>query len=110
MDVYENRRLNLKAEIGHDRGAIKSYADAHDLNESYLSQIINKHRRLGEKAARHLERKAGLEPFFLDADPAEHGKTDPIRGIRTALDSAEWLDSSIKEGILRTLESLRPKK
>lgn len=38
----------------------KDFAVKHDLDASYLSQILNGHRNLGEKAARTLETKIGL--------------------------------------------------
>ncbi|AZF48587.1 Transposase [Pseudomonas sp. R2-7-07] len=40
-------------------------ADQHDLDASYLSQILNGHRSLGEKAALNLEQKIGLTPGVL---------------------------------------------
>ena len=36
------------------------FADRYDLNASYLSQILNGHRPLGERAAANMEKKIGL--------------------------------------------------
>ena len=38
----------------------KEFADQHNLDASYLSQLLNGHRSLGEKAAANLEAKIGL--------------------------------------------------
>lgn len=53
----------------------KDFANLHGLDASYLSQILNGHRNLGEKAAANLEEKIGLEsgslvsPTSGDAEP-----------------------------------------
>ncbi|WEA19035.1 S24 family peptidase [Pseudomonas juntendi] len=49
----------------------KEFAEAHDLDASYLSQLLNGHRKLGEKAARNLEVKIGLAAGMLTSPPAE---------------------------------------
>lgn len=50
----------------------KDFADQHDLDASYLSQILNGHRGLGEKAALNLEKKIGLAPGVL-VNPGGYG-------------------------------------
>lgn len=50
----------------------KDFADQHDLDASYLSQILNGHRGLGEKAALNLEQKIGLAPGVL-VNPGGYG-------------------------------------
>lgn len=50
----------------------KDFADQHDLDASYLSQILNGHRGLGEKAALNLEKKIGLAPGIL-VNPGGYG-------------------------------------
>ncbi|MGF6695193.1 SOS-response transcriptional repressor LexA [Metapseudomonas resinovorans] len=75
----------LKALIG---GApLKEFADRHDLDSSYLSQILNGHRNLGEKAAKNMEEKIGCAPGTLVApanidhsgerEPAEQSNVAP---------------------------------
>lgn len=63
MDIYELRAQRLKEIIGEN--TIKEFADAFDLDASYLSQLLNGHRRMGEKAAATLERKIGLSSNTL---------------------------------------------
>ncbi len=43
----------------------KDFANRHSLDASYLSQLLNGHRNLGEKAAASLEQKIGLAPGSL---------------------------------------------
>lgn len=53
----------LKELIG--TSTLKEFADQHDLDPSYLSQILNGHRNLGEKAAKKMEEKIGCHPGYL---------------------------------------------
>lgn len=65
MDIYQSRIAKLKALIGDS--SLKDFSDRHDLDPSYLSQILNGHRNMGERAAANLERKIGLAPGTLAA-------------------------------------------
>ncbi len=58
MDIYETRIKNLREIIGDNQ--LKDFADAFELDASYLSQLLNGHRRMGERAAMSLEKKLGL--------------------------------------------------
>lgn len=62
----------------------KEFADQHDLDASYLSQILNGHRGLGEKAALNLEKKIGLAPGVL-VNPGGYG-SNVIEGEFTRQD------------------------
>ena len=66
MDIQDIRRLRLKSLIDQEDSAA-DFARKYDLNESYLSQLLNKHRGFGERAARKIEAAVGLERFTLDA-------------------------------------------
>ena len=64
MDIYETRRNVLRALIGDN--TLKDFASAFDsVDASYLSQILNGHRRLGEKAAMNLAVRLGIAPGVL---------------------------------------------
>lgn len=65
MDINQQRIEALKALIGSRK--TKDFADQHDLDASYLSQMLNGHRPMGEKAARNLESKIGLPAGHLTA-------------------------------------------
>ncbi|MER2098849.1 MAG: helix-turn-helix transcriptional regulator, partial [Pseudomonas qingdaonensis] len=58
MDINQQRVNALKAVMAG--ASQKDFANQHGLDASYLSQILNGHRNLGEKAAANLEEKIGL--------------------------------------------------
>ena len=70
MDINELRIRALRKAMGVL--SQKDFADKHGLDASYLSQLLNGHRNLGEKAATTLEAKIGLRPGSLVA-PAQKG-------------------------------------
>lgn len=58
MDIYQKRIAALNTLLG---GLTKKdFADRHDLDASYLSQILSGHRNLGERAAATMEKKIGV--------------------------------------------------
>jgi len=75
MDIQQKRLAALRAIIGEE--SQRDFADKHDLDASYLSQLLNEHRKIGERAAANLEKKIGLVPGTLVApgtiryDPAK---------------------------------------
>lgn len=70
MDINDRikdiRRSNLKRLI-NESGTASLFARKHQLDATYLSQIINGHRNLGEKSARNFEQKIGIPLGSLDA-------------------------------------------
>lgn len=79
MDIRDIRRRRLKQLIAQKKsdGEVKNNADfarRHQIDTSYLSQILNGHRKIGEQAARKLEGQIGLSHGHLDGD-------DPIAGL-----------------------------
>ncbi|MGP5508864.1 S24 family peptidase [Pseudomonas helleri] len=58
MNISQLRVEALRALIGDLK--TKEFADRHNLDASYLSQLLNGHRPLGDKAAKNLEDKIGL--------------------------------------------------
>ena len=63
MDINKLRIDALRRLIGLKKA--KEFADQYDLDASYISQLLNGHRPLGDKAARTLEIKIGLQPGSL---------------------------------------------
>lgn len=73
MNISELRQRNLRKILDDavSSGISKNDADfcsQHDLNPSYISQMLNGHRSIGEKSARNIERKIGLQDKALDED------------------------------------------
>lgn len=73
MDINEKRIASLRTIMG--TLSQKEFAEAHDLDASYLSQLLNGHRKLGEKAALNLELKIGLAAGTLTSPPLEDPST-----------------------------------
>ena len=73
MDINERRIASLRKIMG--TLSQKEFAEAHDLDASYLSQLLNGHRKLGEKAALNLESKIGLTAGTLTTPPVEGTST-----------------------------------
>ncbi|MBP2081644.1 MULTISPECIES: LexA family transcriptional regulator [Pseudomonas] len=69
MDINERRIASLRKIMG--TMSQKEFAEAHDLDASYLSQLLNGHRKLGEKAALNLELKIGLTAGTLTSPQPE---------------------------------------
>lgn len=73
MNITEIRKNNLIALIGdiQAHGAVAEFARRHNLDATYVRQIIGDHRKMGEKAARKFELSINLEPGQLDKDIGE---------------------------------------
>lgn len=63
MDIKQLRVNALKRLIGDSQ--LKDFAEKHDLDASYLSQILNGHRGMGEKAAANMAAKIGVDRRVL---------------------------------------------
>lgn len=83
MDLQEARISALSKLIGAEQ--IKDFAQRYGLNASYLSQLLNGHRELGEKSALSLEERIGLPPLSL-CYPQEIRSIDSAVQMRTPLE------------------------
>ena len=83
MDINQLRIDALRRLIGDQK--TKDFADHYDLDASYLSQMLNGHRPMGEKAARNLEAKIGLLAGALVA-PKATDVPDAYRGNEPRLE------------------------
>lgn len=107
MDIYEVRKKNLIAQIGdtEPHGAVAKFAREHDLDPTYVRQIINDHRKMGEKAARKLEEALNISPGQLDfQEPAGEYRVNSISSTTRALIEAfESSSPEMQEAALRML-------
>ncbi|PBP42770.1 peptidase [Pseudomonas syringae] len=78
MDIYKQRISALRAAMAGL--SQKDFANQHGLDASYLSQLLNGHRKLGEKAAATLEEKINLPPGSL-VNPELLSGSDPAQII-----------------------------
>jgi transcriptional regulator with XRE-family HTH domain len=71
MNIQERRRINLDRLIGSPgkHGRIAQFARTYRLDPSYISQLLNQDRTVGEKSARDIESALGIPEFSLDAHP-----------------------------------------
>lgn len=91
-------------------GVAGSYAELarvyEGIDASYISQVMNGTRNLGERAARSLEKKLNLEPFYLDRTPdnsddlnavsaleSSTARYVPIRSWVKMDDKGEWMEA-----------------
>ncbi|MFZ4653065.1 MAG: LexA family protein [Methylococcaceae bacterium] len=65
MDINNKRLESLRREIQKFR-SIAAFARHYELDSTYISQLLNGHRNLGEKAARNIEQKLALAPMSMD--------------------------------------------
>lgn len=109
MNIYEQRIEILNKIIEKSGLNLSDFCQKYDISQSYLSQIINGHRTLGDKAALNFEEKLQLKageltsPQRIDIPNFENGpeltrwkKTDIVgtaqlgtEGYWSALDEAE---------------------
>lgn len=93
MDINQIRVKALKAVMAG--ASQKDFANQHGLDASYLSQILNGHRNLGEKAAANLEEKIGLPSGSLVSPGA--GETQmPAKPGLSALDQLKQSLAKVK--------------
>ena len=73
MDMNTTRLDALRREI-RNFPTVAAFARHYELDSTYLSQLLNGHRNLGEKAARNLEAKLGWAPHSMDRPPNEQSE------------------------------------
>jgi len=68
MNIHETRKYNLRHLIGDvsAHGAVSKFARDNNFDPTYIRQILNDHRKMGEKAARKFEKALKLEDGYLD--------------------------------------------
>jgi transcriptional regulator with XRE-family HTH domain len=96
MNMNETRKANLRRIISKatPSGQVADFARKYSLDPSYISQLLNEHRNIGEKSARNIEAKLGLELLDLDK---------PI-GDQDSLEAATALAMQAGPEVLKLLE------
>ncbi|MGF6595104.1 S24 family peptidase [Pseudomonas sp. 2835] len=93
MDINKQRVDALKTLMAG--ASQKDFANQHGLDASYLSQILNGHRNLGEKAAANLEEKIGLPSGTL-VNPVAPEKNAPPKAGLSAIDQLKLSLAKVK--------------
>lgn len=113
MEINKSRVQALKAVMAGM--SQKDFANLHGLDASYLSQILNGHRKLGEKAAANLEEKIGLPSGSLVAPPApaaESASPAPTPGLsavellKQSLSKVKGFSTEARQRIVAAAEEL----
>lgn len=100
--IQATRLSNLEQLIGDMKNA--DYAREYDLDASYISQLRNRHRTFGEKAARKIELYSGLPIGSLDVNPDldidSKSESALVNMVESSLD---WLSPEGKAALLRVV-------
>ena len=79
MSTYkEHRRENLLA-LERQYGSLEALSDAVGVSASYLSQM-KKIRHMGDRVARRIEKKIGLQPGSMDQPPGQAATASVVSG------------------------------
>lgn len=115
MKINDIRKLNLDRLIGNPgvHGRIAKFAHENDLDPSYISQLLNGHRNIGEKAAHTLEDKLKLPRGFLDRPLSEDAASEAAEayaqelgdGAITLLNLYKAASPELRTAALRVLET-----
>ncbi|MFS1525346.1 LexA family protein [Microbulbifer sp. 2304DJ12-6] len=65
MEISDIRRDNLRQLVDQYKSKA-AFGRRYGVDPTYVSQLLNKHRNFGEKAARNMEGKLKLKPLTLD--------------------------------------------
>lgn len=113
MDIHEIRKRNLRALIPdiNEHGSVAAFARQHNLDPTYVRQILKDHRRMGEKAARKFEETLKLKSGELDAwsvkeEPGIYATSLSPTAISVAA-AFEASSPELKEAALRMLGVVR---
>lgn len=100
MDIVEIRLENLRKLVDQCKNKAE-FGRRYGVDPTYISQLLNKHRSFGEKAARNMEGKLGLKPFALDefgvseGSPAAYhaSNVSPGPSIRGRVPLISWVQA-----------------
>ena len=76
MSGSDHRVEILRGLVG-SHPSIAAFARTHNVDATYISQILNGHRSLGEKAARKMEQAIGLAEGFFEKGSSPNARKSP---------------------------------
>lgn len=92
MDIRDTRRARLRALVEQHESAA-AFARAHNLDPTYISQLLNKHRQMGEKAARKIEAAIGLPANYMDTPAPDTPNVREGPKIKGRLPLISWVQA-----------------
>lgn len=91
-----DRKARLR-ELISECGNISAFSKRYGFDASYLSQMLNGHRSIGEKTARKIESATGRPAGWLDSDNNNVEAGPPLRGkvpMISWVKAGEWCEAS----------------
>ena len=92
MSDINDIRLGRLSALVERYGSQKAFAESgNDISRKYISLLLTGRSSFGEKAARNLESKLGLEPYYFDQTsdvPAYRLNVDELTRVITEIESA----------------------
>lgn len=106
MAASEFRRTNLESLI-QEYGTIERLSDLSDQSPSYISQVRNGTRNMGNKVARKVESELGLPAGWMDLD---HQGQRPTDTVPVELTYFRKLSREQREAVVLILRSMASKR
>lgn len=94
MNIQDIRIVNYRQFVDANGGPA-SVAKTFDIDASYTSQLLNKHRPFGEKSARNIERKCGLKVLQLDHQLHSNDSSNVknVNAVLNAVPKISWVQA-----------------
>lgn len=111
-DPTRETRLSALRELVESAGGPAAFARLHDgVDPTYVSQLLNRHRNFGERAARNMEKKLGLPHGHLDQESSRNLPPADQQFLATVTEgiATHELPDHVRQAIL-TLISSSPEK
>jgi hypothetical protein len=109
MDVKEIRRLQL-ARLLRERGDQRQLAVDSETDESYLSQVRQGKRPMGDDLARRIEKARRLPHGWMDKVPTERPDTlseEDVLNMLESISSIEAIDRMPARILVKIIKNLR---
>jgi len=98
MEIHQIRLERLRSLVDRFK-SIAAFARYYNLEANYISHLFNGYRSFGERSARQMEKKMGLEPGYFDT-AAEH----PLDAYKEVFDKASLEAKSTIINFLKALQ------
>ena len=103
MSNINDIRLGRLTALVKTFGTQKAFAESgNGVSRKYINMLLNKKSAFGERAARNLESKLGLEPFYFD-------KTSDVPAYKLNVDELTRVITEIESALRLTRTELTPK-
>ncbi|MCM1500667.1 MAG: hypothetical protein NC124_19570 [Clostridium sp.] len=114
MKTQQEKRVDKLRELVEKAGGIAPFVRQYKgIDPTYISQLLNRHRNFGERSARNMELKMGMQQGWFDdqasnVEPVEiHGLVPVVSWVAAGswtpmadqtIEPSEWLPCPVKHG------------